>query len=63
MSMQTIRPIFADLYLGKIDSDEAKRRLAASLTLSELADVYVESFNRGWISRVNLGIDDDGNLI
>lgn len=63
MSMQTIRLIFADLYLGKIDSDEAKRRLADSLTLSELADVYVESFNRGWISRVNLGIDDDGNLV
>ena len=61
--MQTIRLIFADLYLGKIDSDEAKRRLADSLTLSELADVYVESFNRGWISRVNLGIDDDGNLV
>ena len=63
MSIEIIRTIIAKQYKGEIPMNEAYKELANSVTREQLAEFVVDSFNRGWITRFNLGIDEDGNLM
>lgn len=53
----------AAIYRGHQDGEQAVAKLALYHSPQELAKYIVEAFNRGWITRANLGIDEDGNLI
>ena len=61
-AFETIQPAIAALYRNEIDSDEAEKMIA-ELSAEKLSEFIVDAFNRGWISRFNLGIDEDGNVI
>lgn len=62
MSDRSIKEIFSALHKGEIDAEEAKERLMR-LPSYDLADYLVESFNMGWITPFNVGLDEDGNII
>lgn len=61
--MEQIQSIMAAMYRGEITSEEAAAKLAKAMTVEQLAEAYIDAFNRGWISRFNLGIDEDGKVI
>ena len=58
--MDRIKDIIGAYYRGEIDQDTAQGRLA-ELGADALADFAMDAFNRGWVSRFNLGLDEDGN--
>ena len=60
--MEEIRTILAALYREDISTDEAEVRLG-QLGTEAVSEFVVDAFGRGWISRCNLGLDEDGNLL
>ncbi len=58
-----IKHAIAGMYRADHSRDEAVRKLMRKVSKEALADFIVDAFNRGWISRFNLGIDDHGNVI
>lgn len=61
--IMVIRRTLAGVYNSDVDNDTAARMIAGLVTKDSLCEFIVDAFNRGWITRENLGIDDDGNLI
>lgn len=61
--MKNIKEVCAKLYLSQINDDEAEKILLETMTAEQMAEFIVEAINRGWISRFNLGVDDDGEII
>lgn len=60
--MDEIRAILAAMYREEITSEEAEKQIAA-LGEEATSEFIVEAFNCQWINRVNLGIDEDGNVL
>lgn len=58
-----VKQAIAGMYRTDYSRDETVRKLMRNVSKEALADFIVDAFNRGWISRFNLGIDDDGNVI
>lgn len=58
-----VRDTLGAVYRGEMTAEQAEARIAANLTAEDLAEYVVDIFNRGWISRANLGLNDDGNTI
>lgn len=63
--MLVVRETIAKLYKGEITDEQAVEQLQDPNKLSPdaLAQFVVDSFNRGWIERYHLGIDEEGTLI
>lgn len=61
--MASIRQALAGLCRADYSNDETVRRLMRNVSKGSLAEFLIDAFDRGWISRFNLGIDDDGNVI
>lgn len=62
-SHPVVAAAIAAMYRGEIDAEKAARDIAGQLSASDLAEYLVDAFSRTWISRFNLGIDEDGNVI
>ncbi len=60
---QIITEEIATFYRQDQTEDEAVSNLVRRLSTKDMAGFIVEAFNRGWITRRNLGIDDEGNII
>lgn len=63
MTFSTVQTTISQMYQETITSDAAEKRLANALTKEQMAEFIVEAFNRGWISKGNLGLDDEGAVI
>jgi hypothetical protein len=61
--MKAIAETISKMYRQNIYPVAATKILAKKCTKEELARFIIDAFNRGWISRFNLGIDEDGNII
>jgi len=61
--MLKIREILAKVRKGELSNEEASNMLVAEVSNQDMADFIIDAFSREWITRFNLGIDDDGNLI
>ena len=57
-----IRFAIAAMYRGASNEDTVTR-ITATVGKESLADFIVDVFNRGWITRENLGISEDGDVI
>ena len=57
-----IRKVLAQVYRGDTTAEEAAQIIARGMSREQLAEFVVDAFNRGWIDRFNLGIDDEGNV-
>lgn len=44
-------------------AEQAAMIIAKNLQKEELAEFIVEAFNRGWITKFNLGLNEDGKPI
>jgi len=51
------------MYRDHIDSDQAIRNITKNVSKEDLATFIVDAFDRGWISKFNLGLDDEGEII
>lgn len=58
-----IRRVVGEMYAGEIDADTAERKIAGVVRKESLAEFILDAFNRGWITRGNLGLDEDGKII
>lgn len=58
-----IRRVIGEMSVGEIDSDTAERMIAGVVRKASLAEFILDAFNRGWITRGNLGLDGDGKII
>lgn len=56
--MDKIKLIIQQMYNGKISSEEAAILIAHKLTSQQLTEFIVDAFNRGWITKFNLGIEE-----
>ena len=63
MAINKIRETMAALYRGEITDEQASEILSRYISRESLAEFVVDAFSRGWITRFNLGIDDDGKVI
>lgn len=62
-TFEAVQKQLASLYRGEIEEAAAIRRPVGTAGKNDLADFIVDTFNRGWITHGNMGIDDDGNVI
>lgn len=60
---QKIKQTFSSLYKGKTNSEKAASQLKRNCTKEELAEYLVDAFDRGWITRFNIGLDSEGNIV
>ncbi|MDO8416525.1 MAG: hypothetical protein Q7S87_09970 [Agitococcus sp.] len=58
-----IKAAISKMYRNEANSESTAVSIAGVVSKESLAEFIVDSFNRGWISKGNLGIDDDGKLI
>jgi hypothetical protein len=63
MSTLAIAHILSQLYQATLTTEQAEQQLAQTLSKEDLAIHLVDAFNRGWITRFNVGLDDEGNVI
>lgn len=61
--MKAIQTIISAMYQRQTSSKQAVKKLQRTCSKEELADFIVDAFNRGWISKFNLGLDDEGKII
>lgn len=61
--MKAIQTTISAVCQGKTSSKQAVKKLQRTCSKEELADFIVDAFNRGWISKFNLGLDDEGKII
>lgn len=59
----SIKAAISKMIRNEADSDSTAVTIAGLVCKESLAEFIVDSFNRGWISYENLGIDTDGKLI
>ena len=57
-----VSKVIAQVYKGDTSTEDAIKILAQGMSREQLAEFIVDAFNRGWINRFNLGINEDGNL-
>lgn len=60
---EVIRKAIAAMYRNEADAEKTIKAITSLVSKENLADFIVDVFNRGWITKFNLGIDDDGNVI
>lgn len=60
--MQEIQHTVSLFYQEQITEDQAIKRLA-QLSQKELAEFILDAFNRGWITKFNLGLNEDGKIV
>lgn len=58
-----IREALAKSYRGEPGIEEPETTIAARVSAEDMAEFIVDAFNRGWISKFNLGINEDGELL
>jgi hypothetical protein len=58
-----LQRIISLMYREKISIDQAQWWLKKKLKKKEMAEFIVDAFNRGWISKFNLGLNEDGEII
>lgn len=62
-NFKIIRQALASMYKGDITSEQAEKLIESRIPVNELAEFVVDVFNRGWVTKENLGINEDGDLI
>ena len=60
---KAIQSRIAQMYRNEISAEAASQAICQQASKEALAEFIVEAFNRGWISRFNLSIDDEGQII
>lgn len=58
-----VKNAIAMMYRGEMSKGAAEAMISKQCSQQFLAEFIVDAFNRGWISRWNLGIDEDGNVV
>jgi hypothetical protein len=61
-ALNGVQTAIAKMYLGKADPNETAVTIAGVVSKESLAEFIVDAFNRGWITKFNLGINDDGQV-
>ena len=54
---QKVSAAITQLYNGEATNEETVQKLMDSMSKEELAEFIVDAFNRGWISKWNLGLE------
>ena len=60
--MRKIQRAISLYYQERISKEQASNQLA-QLSQQELAEFILDAFNRGWITKFNLGLNEDGKII
>ena len=60
--MRKIQRAISLYYQERISKEQAINQLA-QLSQQELAEFILDAFNRGWITKFNLGLNEDGKII
>jgi hypothetical protein len=60
--MLEIQNIISLYYRNKINGGQSCQRLG-KLPKRLLAEFILDAFNRGWITKFNLGLNEDGDII
>lgn len=58
-----IRDALSSMSKGDASSDQAENLIARNVAPKDMAEFIVDAFNRGWISRFNMGLNEDGDPI
>lgn len=58
-----LKQVYQDLYLERINDEEAAKRLQHVCSTEFLASYLVDAFSRGWITRFNVGLNEDGEIL
>jgi hypothetical protein len=62
-AIEIIKTELSKLYKGEQSTIETENNIKHKVKKEMLAEFIVDAFERGWITRFNLGLDDDGNII
>ncbi len=62
-SFAVIRHALAQMVRGEFDMEQASANIAAGTSKESLAAFIVDAFALGWISKRDLGVADDSNVI
>lgn len=59
---EVIRDTLGAMYRSEISTEQAEKAIS-KVGAPALAEFIVDAKNRGWISNMNLGLDDDGEAM
>lgn len=60
--MREIKEIISEYYQGNLTESEAEEKIE-SLGGNVLAEFILDAFNLGWVTKFNLGLNEDGEVI
>lgn len=58
-----LKRVFQELYLGRITEEKAAKRIQHVCSTEFLSAYIANAFSRGWITRFNVGLSEDGDIL
>ena len=58
-----LKRVFQELYMGRMTEEQAAKRIQHVCSTEFLSAYIANAFSRGWITRFNVGLSEDGKIL